>query len=265
MMDLDPRARRILELTREARTPSALDKARVERLVAVGIGLAAASTAHAASGTTVSKATGALVSLKWAAGVALFAAAGAVGYAEWRASMPSHVVAGPSVSTTARVAAVPDQARNASSPDRRGASTVSPAPVVSESPSESLGTAASAKDKAKVEARARVRAAAEHPEGWSERARAPSAENTLSDELDLLHDAQFKWRSGDAAGALSLLALHRKRFPRSELGPEREALTVLALCATGRTDDARQLAARFLRSAKRSPLRTSVEESCGGR
>ena len=95
--------------------------------------------------------------------------------------------------------------------------------------------------------------------------RQKASEETLSEELDLLHDAQSKWRAGNALAALSLLSEHKKRFPRSQLGSERDALTILSLCATNRTDEARRLAQRFLQTAQRSPLRTSVEESCGGR
>jgi hypothetical protein len=87
---------------------------------------------------------------------------------------------------------------------------------------------------------------------------------TLLEELDLLHEAQARWRKGDAAGALALLSVHRTRYPRSQVVPERDALTVLSLCSLNRTAEARKVAQRFLHTAPRSPLRTSVEESCGG-
>ena len=44
----------------------------------------------------------------------------------------------------------------------------------------------------------------------------------------------------------------------------RDALAVLSLCATNRTAEARRLARHFLATAPRSPLKRSVEESCGG-
>jgi hypothetical protein len=58
---------------------------------------------------------------------------------------------------------------------------------------------------------------------------------------------------------------HRKRYPHSQLASERDALTVLSLCAINRTIEARAIARRFLRTAQRSPFKTSVEESCAGR
>jgi hypothetical protein len=91
---------------------------------------------------------------------------------------------------------------------------------------------------------------------------AKPVEASLPAELDLLHDAQSQWRVGNAAGALALLETHRKRFPHSQLAAERDALTVLSLCRTNRTSEARAVAKRFLQTTPRSPLRTTVEESC---
>jgi hypothetical protein len=231
MMELDREARRLLEITREARTPSARDKARVDRLLGAALALGSA-TAHAASGGAATKMVGTAAAIKWT-GIALLAIGGA-GYVGWRAT---HHVTPP----TPAAAVAPDTA----------------AP---EAPAPGLPGGAAAESEA---------AAPPQTEPREERApRAPRAkvsETTLPEELDLLHDAQSKWRAGSAAAALSLLSEHRKRFPRSQLAPERDALTVLSLCATNRAAEARKLARRFLQTAQRSPLRTSVEESCGGR
>jgi hypothetical protein len=96
-------------------------------------------------------------------------------------------------------------------------------------------------------------------------AKSAAPHSTLSEELDLLHDAQAKWRSGNASAALALVTEHRARFPRSTLGSERDALAVLSLCATNRVAEAKRLARHFLATSPRSPLKTSVEESCGGK
>jgi len=56
-----------------------------------------------------------------------------------------------------------------------------------------------------------------------------------------------------------------RRYPHSVLALERDALRVFALCSLGQRAQARPLAADLLRRAPGSPLRTSVEESCGGR
>jgi hypothetical protein len=125
-----------------------------------------------------------------------------------------------------------------------GASVVTVVPPASVATAESTNTAA---------AHGVPRAASQH-----------ALRGTLPEELDLLHDAQSKWRAGNASAALALLAEHRARFPHSDLAPERDALTVLSLCATSHTAEARRLAQRFLKHARSSPLRTAVEESCGG-
>lgn len=236
MMDLDPEARRILELTREARTPSARDRARVDRLLGAALALGSA-TAHAASGGAATKVVGTAAAIKWT-GIALLAI-GSAGYVGWRVSHrappPSQVVA------VAPAAAPPE----APAPIGAGVAAGEPDPAATAEPREEAGSLRGG--------------AAPHS------SRAKGSEATLPEELDLLHDAQSKWRAGNAAAALSLLSEHRKRFPRSQLASERDALTVLSLCATNRAAEARKLARRFLQAAQRSPLRTSVEESCGGR
>jgi hypothetical protein len=234
MMDLDPEARRILELTRDARTPSVRDKARVDRLLGAALALGSA-TSHAASGGAATKVVGTATAIKWA-GIALLAIGG-TGYVGWRVSHrappPSPVVA------------------------------VEPAAAASEAPAP-IGTGVAAAEPA-APAESREESGSLRAGTTPRSSRAKASEGTLPEELDLLHDAQSKWRAGNAAAALSLLSEHRKRFPRSQLASERDALTVLCLCATNRAAEARKLARRFLQAAQRSPLRTSVEESCGGR
>lgn len=231
MTELDPEARRLLELTREARTPSVRDKVRMDRRIGAALALGSA-TSHAASGGAATKVVGAAAAIKWT-GIALLAIGGA-GYVGWRASRPPA-----SPSPTAVVAAT-------------AAADPAPAPVTAE-PAAPAETEPS-EDPGAPRASAAPRAS-----------RQKASEETLSEELDLLHDAQAKWRAGNASAALSLLGEHKRRFPRSQLGSERDALTILSLCATNRTTEARRLAQRFLQTAQRSPLRTSVEESCGGR
>jgi outer membrane biosynthesis protein TonB len=235
-MELDPDARRLLELTRAARTPSADDKLRVERALARSLGLAAFSAVAGAASSASAKPLAAALPLKWALGLAVpvLAAAGAVGYFHSRAPQ-----------------AVTSQS------DTR-APIVAPAPAPPEPPTPQETSAPTA-----VEAPAPAPERAEAP---SPRRTTPSEKpkttETLDAELDLLHDAQAKWRNRDPNGALALLAEHRKRYPKSELRLEREALRVLSLCAAGRTAEAREVADRAFKNAPRSPLRASVEESC---
>ena len=82
------------------------------------------------------------------------------------------------------------------------------------------------------------------------------------------HDASTSrtaWRTGGAARALALAQQHARRYPHSTLRLERDALRLFALCSLGRRAQARPLAAELLKRAPDSPLRTSVEESCGRR
>jgi outer membrane protein assembly factor BamD (BamD/ComL family) len=90
----------------------------------------------------------------------------------------------------------------------------------------------------------------------------PTAAN-LAAETRLLAQAQSKLNEGAAAPALALLDQHRAEFPHGELVPEREAARVLALCALGRTADAKAARRRFERNFSSSPLLARVRAVCG--
>ncbi|HSZ83724.1 MAG TPA: hypothetical protein VLA14_15670 [Polyangia bacterium] len=92
----------------------------------------------------------------------------------------------------------------------------------------------------------------------------PSPDPLLA-ELSLLRQAQQALRDGQARRALELAERHASLYPRSQLAFERGALRVFAFCALGRKADARALANDLLAAAPRSPLRTSLEESCAMR
>jgi hypothetical protein len=243
--DLDRDARHILELTRRARTPTAHDKARLQRRLA-GALLFGATSAQAGNAAT-SKVVAGTLSAKWGA-IALLAVAGGAAYAGLRALHGDATGA----ATAAHIAAAgPSVASAAEAPSPTA--TEAPASVVADAPANAPTKAPSI-------------AASDGPvQDGARSAPKRTARATLPEELDLLHDAQAKWRAGNATAALALLAEHRSRFPHSELAPERDALTVLSLCATNRTAEAKRLAQRFLKHAKNSPLRSAVEESCGGK
>jgi hypothetical protein len=236
-MELDRDARRILELTRQARTPSAEDKARIGRRLAGALALGATS-AHAGSATTGKVVAGAL-SAKWGV-LAVLVVAGVAAYAGIRTVQGGAASAGSATVATSRTLAT-------------SAVTEAPPPLASAA-EEAPANAAVAGPASTAPVQDVARATAKH-----------ALRGTLPEELDLLHDAQSKWRAGKASEALALLTEHRSRFPHSDLAPERDALTVLSLCATNHTAEARRLAQRFLKRARNSPLRTAVEESCGGK
>jgi hypothetical protein len=91
---------------------------------------------------------------------------------------------------------------------------------------------------------------------------ASGAGDSLAEELALIKRAQASMRSGDAAGALTLLDQHQHRFPRGALGPERSALRIQALCALGRGAEARTLFQRLEAASPSSPHLGSLKRSC---
>jgi hypothetical protein len=84
---------------------------------------------------------------------------------------------------------------------------------------------------------------------------------TAREELDALVRAQAAVRAGDGPSALRVLDAHGAD-PR--LAAERRALRILALCAAGRTAEARREAAEFLRGDPTSIQRGAVARSCAG-
>jgi hypothetical protein len=96
-------------------------------------------------------------------------------------------------------------------------------------------------------------------------AAAPQAGDPLLAELGLLRQAQRALKDGDARRALDLAARHAALYPRSQMALERGALRVFALCSLGRKSEARSLARELIAEAPSSPLRKSLEESCGMR
>jgi hypothetical protein len=87
----------------------------------------------------------------------------------------------------------------------------------------------------------------------------PSASSSLSLERGVLDDARAALSSGDAARALRLSDEHLRRFPKAQLGEEREALAIQSLVALGRYDDARARATRFRATTPHSVLMPAID------
>jgi len=90
---------------------------------------------------------------------------------------------------------------------------------------------------------------------------APPTGETLAAERSLLDEASGALRAGDAQAALRDLDLHGQRFPVGVLAEERDAMTVEALVAAGRADDARAAGARFRAAHSGSLLQPTVEDA----
>jgi hypothetical protein len=88
------------------------------------------------------------------------------------------------------------------------------------------------------------------------------APTTLEDETRLLREGVAALHAGNPAIALALLDEHAKTYPAGVLAEERSAERVNALCLLGRTDDARDAAAAFVREYPHSPLAARVRTSC---
>ena len=253
-MELDAEARDLLLLARDARTPSAEDKARIERRLALALGASAAaavsaSAAPAAASTSLAAKAGSAALLKWTLLSCAVITAGAAGYVLLSpAPVPQHAAA----AVKARTAVPAAEPIPAPVPD-------SDSDSVSGSGSDSVsgsGSVSGSVPKASAEPTRAARHAA-HPRTNSEAA--------LRDELELLHAAQAAWRAGDAPRALTLTAEHERRHPHSALGLERDALRVLALCDAGKPQEAKRLARSWLARAPSSPLRASIEASCAAK
>ncbi|MEA2696487.1 MAG: hypothetical protein QOI66_758 [Myxococcales bacterium] len=230
---MNPEARRMIDQIRSARTPSAGDKERIRKALAIGVAVTAASVPGVAAGASAAKAAatvGIASGFKVAVSVVVLASVGAGAYLWTRP--PSQPAA-----HRAPVAVVPV------------AAPAPPPEVVDDNPVTAPTAPAEVVEPTLLPSPPMHKGAGRDP---------------LMTELALLHRGQQAWRQGNAARALELAQQHARRYPHSALALERDALRVFALCSLGQRAQARPLAADLLRRAPGSPLRTSVEESCGG-
>jgi RNA polymerase sigma-70 factor (ECF subfamily) len=135
-----------------------------------------------------------------------------------------------------------------------------------------VGVAATPSLRERIAPSARHHAIARPTEVVRTAPRAPAAESlpsaprespALEREVRLLRGAQQSMRDGRPERALALLAEHDRQFPAGLLRQEGLAARVMALCALGRTAEARRDAAEFLNRWPASPLSAQVRASCG--
>jgi hypothetical protein len=84
----------------------------------------------------------------------------------------------------------------------------------------------------------------------------------LDAELALLRSAHAALVEGHAEEALAALDEHASRFPDGMLAEDRAAQRILALCALGRSDAARDEGLRFVAHHPQSPHVGAVRNSC---
>jgi hypothetical protein len=231
VQDMNPEARSLIQLARQAQTPTGEDKARVR--AAIGLSMAAAVPAGAA--------------------VAVAKAGGMAGlFAGLRAALPAILVASVSVGGGAYYWYT--MSPRATRPVE--VSSTAPALV---RPIALPATAAAPKLPPEVSA-----TPAAPSVGEVRPATAATSQDPLLAEVTLLRRAQHAWQSGKPQLALQLAQQHAQAYPHSQLAVERDAVRVFAFCALGRTLEARTLASDVLARAPGSPLRASIEESCAG-
>lgn len=92
----------------------------------------------------------------------------------------------------------------------------------------------------------------------------PAPPSSLEAETALLEQAQAELRAGHPERALAVLDDHDAQLKGGVLREEQHAARILALCAAGRTGEARAEAARFLAASPRSPMAERVRSSCAG-
>jgi hypothetical protein len=230
---MNPEARRIIQLARQARTPSAEDKRRVRAAVAIGVAAAAVTVPAAAAGASakVAGAMGVFTGLRGiVAGMVIASTSVGAGAYLWKHASAARGVEAPVVSSAATVAGA------VALPPPVSTAEPAPAPVVTPDVRD-----------VRAEAPGRARVAPQDP---------------LAAELTLLHAAKQAWQDGNSQTAFDLAQKHAKLYPHSQLASERDALKVFALCGLGRTNDARDLAQALLSKAPGSPFRASLEQSC---
>ena len=233
MSDFDPLGS-LIETARPAMDASEGDCARLQSNMVRRVGLAALGAAIPTAATT----GGALAAPAATGGIAKFlvilslvgAAGGGIVYAV-RAPKP----AVPALSAPQAIGVLPTQS----------VAQETPAPVPEVAPATVPTPVASAEKRVAAPSIARPQASG----------------NTLADEYALISRAQGALKMHDASLALSLVNEHASRFPKGQLGEERDALKVLSICSLGRPD-ARSSAERFLKNHPSSPFALRIRTAC---
>jgi hypothetical protein len=287
MKGLSREARMLIDAAREGDDPSAGDRKRVRaglaRKLAVGAaaGVVGATATHAAAGGV--SAAGSSVAAVSGVGAAGGVAAGAVAGGTIASGIGAKILVSVAIvgamsagtvsyvrheaAKQAKTEAV--TAEHTAAP-RVGASRIdpsssrSPAPVVPPV-AVPIGASVAPSAPASVPLTDSAPRAAAVSKSLSNAPAAPAApvavaatRSDLDVELALLQEAQGALRMNDGARALRLLDEHARRFPNGALAEESEAARVFALREVGRTEEARDVAARFLREHPRSPLAPRV-------
>jgi len=259
MNELGPEARAILEAGRHGDDPTSADRARVRGAVmhaiaAGGVGAAAAAVAgKTAAASMAPKAAAAAAATSFGmsfagklVAVAFLASVTTGGLYAWSRRAATPAPAAPPAPAAIEAAASPKS--NAPAP------ALAPAPTndapASEPPAEA------AKPPAPEVTSPPPRSA---PTTAAAAAPAPDPLEAEARRLRAAHDAI---QAGDAQSALADLDAQNRAYATGQLGEERSATRVLALCKLGRVTEAKAAAARFIADHPRSPLVDRLRTPC---
>jgi hypothetical protein len=146
----------------------------------------------------------------------------------------------------------------------RAPSRLEPAPATPAAPAVATIPSAgpSSSDIGLALERPRVGPVPSSPRSASRSAARPGPDS-LPEEVRLLSRAEQQMNDGLAGDALKTLAEHERRFPIGSLAEERMAARVQALCALGRTAEAKSDLTRLMRAYPRSPHLERARRVCG--
>jgi hypothetical protein len=257
MTEFSSEERAMFRRARRDFEPTGAQRERNARALAARLGIGAGALVGSLSAASASAAAGAATSVGGRVGVSLIVVAG-----KWLtvglllgASVVSGVVAVQGGSAPAKSAVPQASAQRPLAVSRAaragGASgTAPPATTAFALPAPVLQTQA-------------ARLPEPAPSTLQPEAPEPAAAlGNVSEEARLLRRADNALHSGSFSYALQLLDELAVRLPNGVLAEERSAERISALCKLGRTAQAREEAARFLRSTPSSPLAKSVKASC---
>jgi hypothetical protein len=248
MTGLGPDSNALLEAARNGDEPTHADRDRVRAAIELRLALGAGAglgAATAAKSAAAAAPAGLLAKAMVTAGIVC-----AVGVITWRVARTPPRDAAHTMSLATPIAPAPIEAPAHVTEALNGAPDVpAPAPSISGQRRGLLSSAQALPIQGAVAAPS---------------TRSVAATGDVAAEVRLLDQAHTAMRAGDAERALDLLEDHGRRYPRGALGEERDAARIAALCALGRTAEARDATDRFLRAAPQSPQAGPLRASCGG-
>jgi hypothetical protein len=258
---LDPRTRALLDRARAGFEPSRADEARVEAGLLAAIGATTLGAAMAGASAAVGKAAGLAGSAfaKLALSCVIVVSVAVGGAAVLTGSLgPAAQERTPA--TTRGVVSAAAPAARATEPATEA--VVEPVETAARVPVLSAPPAAVAAP-AKSSSTART-TATPLPTATATATATSSATSNIAEEVAFVREGTSRLHASDPVGALSAFDAHASAFPHGVLEEERSAGRVLALCALGRTSDARARAEELRAAHPASAHASRIRKSCVG-